>query len=194
MSDALSHDFLDVDIETGVANGRLLAYLAQHGEILSRTYADDRVSIHCRMPRKFLGQIPPQEAVIRHACSERQRPFGCVDKRQRWTPTAKWLQTDTRPAARVATAMALAPTCCTSISRSSMSRLNNKVAGATPQHLSPGRCPSHASVEQTIELRRPLLYRRTMGRLYIEHGSPQSYRSTCSYHRCLKRDRAGAGD
>jgi GTPase len=65
VSDALSQDFQDVDIETGVANGRLLAYLAQHGEILSRTYTEDRVSIHCRMPRKFLGQIPPQEAVIR---------------------------------------------------------------------------------------------------------------------------------
>lgn len=65
VSEALSHDFLDVDIETGVSNGRLLAYLAKNGEILSRTYADDRVSIHCRMPRKFVGQIPPQEAVIR---------------------------------------------------------------------------------------------------------------------------------
>jgi hypothetical protein len=65
VSDALSQDFLDVDIETGVSNGRLLAYLAKNGEILSRTYADDRVSIHCRMPRKFVGQIPPQEAVVR---------------------------------------------------------------------------------------------------------------------------------
>ena len=59
VSDALSQHFLDVDVETDVANGRLLAYLAKNGEILSRTYADDRVSIHCRMPRKYLGQIPP---------------------------------------------------------------------------------------------------------------------------------------
>ena len=55
VSTALTHHFLDVDIETDVANGRLLAALAKNGEILSRTYADDRVSIHCRMPRKFLG-------------------------------------------------------------------------------------------------------------------------------------------
>jgi GTP-binding protein HflX len=65
VSDALTHHFLDVDIETDVANGRLLAYLAKHGEILSRTYANDRVSIHCRMPRKSLGQISPQEAQIK---------------------------------------------------------------------------------------------------------------------------------
>ncbi len=65
VSDALSHNFLDMDIETGVSNGRLLAYLAKNGEILSRTYTEDRVSIHCRMPRKFLGQIRADEAVIR---------------------------------------------------------------------------------------------------------------------------------
>ncbi len=65
VSDALTHHFLDVDIEADVANGRLLAALAKNGEILSRTYTDDRVSIHCRMPRKFLGQIPPVEVRIR---------------------------------------------------------------------------------------------------------------------------------
>jgi GTP-binding protein HflX len=65
VSDALTHHFLDVDIEADVANGRLLAALAKNGEILSRTYADDRVSIHCRMPRRFLGQIPKVEARIR---------------------------------------------------------------------------------------------------------------------------------
>jgi GTP-binding protein HflX len=64
VSDALSQHFLDVDIETDVANGRLLAYVAKNGEILSRTYSGDRVSIHCRMPRKFLGQIRPDEARI----------------------------------------------------------------------------------------------------------------------------------
>ncbi len=65
VSEALTHHFLDVDVETDVANGRLLAALAQHGEVLSRTYADDRVSIHCRMPRRYLGTIPPAEARIK---------------------------------------------------------------------------------------------------------------------------------
>jgi GTP-binding protein HflX len=65
VSDALTQHFLDVDIDTDVANGRLLAYLAKHGEILSRTYADDRVTVHCRMPRKYLAPIPPADARIR---------------------------------------------------------------------------------------------------------------------------------
>jgi GTP-binding protein HflX len=65
VSDALTQHFLDVDIELAVANGRLLAYLAKHGEILSRTYSDDRVSVHCRMPRKYLAPIPAGEARIK---------------------------------------------------------------------------------------------------------------------------------
>ena len=65
VSDALTQNFLDVDVETDVANGRLLAALAKHGEILSRTYANDRVSVHCRMPRKYMGQISADEARIR---------------------------------------------------------------------------------------------------------------------------------
>ena len=65
VSDALTHHFVDVDVETDVANGRLLAYLAKHGEILSRTYTDDRVSVHCRVPRKFLGQLAPEQATDR---------------------------------------------------------------------------------------------------------------------------------
>jgi GTP-binding protein HflX len=65
VSDALTQHFLDVDIDMAVSNGRLLAYLAKHGEILSRTYSDDRVSVHCRMPRKYLAPIPADEARIK---------------------------------------------------------------------------------------------------------------------------------
>jgi GTP-binding protein HflX len=65
VSTALTQHFLDVDVETDVANGRLLAYLAQHGEILSRTFTGDRVTIHCRLPKKYAGRIRPEEAAVR---------------------------------------------------------------------------------------------------------------------------------
>ena len=39
----------------GVDNGRLLAYLAAHGEILSKKYPDERVIVHCRISAQFLG-------------------------------------------------------------------------------------------------------------------------------------------
>ncbi|MGD9633669.1 MAG: GTPase HflX [Pirellulales bacterium] len=65
VSTSLTQHFLDVDVETDVANGRLLAYLAQHGEILSRTFTGDRVTVHCRLPKKYAGRISPAEAAVR---------------------------------------------------------------------------------------------------------------------------------
>lgn len=64
VSDALSRTFRDVDIETGVDNGRLMAYLAQHGEVLSRQYNGLRVTMHCRIPEKYLGRINDPDSLI----------------------------------------------------------------------------------------------------------------------------------
>lgn len=57
VSDALSRPFLDVDVEMNVANGKLLAYLAAHGEILTRQYNEDTVKVHCRVPKKVINKI-----------------------------------------------------------------------------------------------------------------------------------------
>ena len=57
VSDTLSGGFLDVDIETGVENGRTLAYVAAHAEILSQRYHDSRVVIHCRIPQHYLARL-----------------------------------------------------------------------------------------------------------------------------------------
>jgi GTP-binding protein HflX len=57
VSAALSRSFADLDVETSVANGKLLAYLAAHGEILERQYAEDRVLIHVRIPQRHLGPL-----------------------------------------------------------------------------------------------------------------------------------------
>jgi len=65
ISDALSSTFRDVDVETGVENGKLMAYLAAHGEVLSKRFSDTRVTIHCRLPQKYLGRIDEPGTVIR---------------------------------------------------------------------------------------------------------------------------------
>ena len=65
MSDALSRSFLDVDVEIGVDNGRLLAYLAAHGEVLSKTFHDIRVVVHCRISQHFLSRMENDGVVIR---------------------------------------------------------------------------------------------------------------------------------
>jgi len=65
VSDALSRTFRDVDVETSVDDGRLMAYLAAHGEILSKRYGEQRVTVHCRIPQKYLGRIQGDGIVVR---------------------------------------------------------------------------------------------------------------------------------
>jgi GTPase len=69
VSRALSQGFVDIDVETGVENGKLLAYLAAHGEVLSQRYSDSRVVIHCRISQRHLGRLPDNNAVIRQHTS-----------------------------------------------------------------------------------------------------------------------------
>lgn len=64
VSDALSHAFKKVRVDMSVANGKLMAYLAAHGEILEREYEQDRVQITCRLPQKYLGRMPKQDVEI----------------------------------------------------------------------------------------------------------------------------------
>ena len=64
VSDALSRSFQDVDIEMHVSNGKLLAYIAAKGEILSTQYGEDMVKVHCRLPQKYLGRIDPTDTII----------------------------------------------------------------------------------------------------------------------------------
>ena len=64
-SDALSRSFADLDVETSVANGRMLAYLAAHGEVLDRQYDDDRVMIHVRLPQRHLGPLHEEGTTFR---------------------------------------------------------------------------------------------------------------------------------
>ena len=74
VSDHLGRAFRDVDIETDPGNGRLLAWLAAHGEVLSRHFAADRMTIHCRIPATLLGRIDSHDAVI-HDRSPSGRPL-----------------------------------------------------------------------------------------------------------------------
>jgi GTP-binding protein HflX len=65
VSRALSRSFADLDVETSAANGRLLAYLAAHGEVLSRRYDEDRVIVHVRIPERHLGPLHQEGTTFR---------------------------------------------------------------------------------------------------------------------------------
>ena len=66
VGEALSRSFADLDIEASVGNGRLLADLAAHGEILEKSYTDDnRVIIHARLPQRHLGVLRQDDVSAR---------------------------------------------------------------------------------------------------------------------------------
>jgi len=64
VSDTLSRSFCDLDVETGVENGKLMAFLSAHGEVLSKRFTNSRVTLHCRLPQKFLSRIYEPGTVI----------------------------------------------------------------------------------------------------------------------------------
>jgi len=64
VSAALTAHFADVDVEMSVSNGKLMAHLAAAGEVLSKRYHGERVTIHCRLPAKALGRIDLDEATV----------------------------------------------------------------------------------------------------------------------------------
>ncbi len=66
VAEALSRDFLDLEIHLSASNGKTLAYLSQYGEVLSRTYVEDRTVVHCRLPQKYLGPLRAQDDVQIH--------------------------------------------------------------------------------------------------------------------------------
>ena len=74
VSEALSRSFLDIDVEMGVDNGRMLAYLAAHGEVLSKTFHDSRVVVHCRIAQHFISRMENDGVVIRPQESHNGRP------------------------------------------------------------------------------------------------------------------------
>ncbi|WP_425399604.1 GTPase HflX [Aeoliella sp.] len=79
VSEALSINFVDADIDFAIDNGKLAAYIAKYGEILSRTHDGMRTTIHCRMPRKYLGRINRKDAEIRERSPSVALPEGQQD-------------------------------------------------------------------------------------------------------------------
>ncbi len=64
VSTALSRFFHDIIVETGVENGRLLAYLNSAAEVLSTKFDGERAFVHCRISAEALGRINDPTAGI----------------------------------------------------------------------------------------------------------------------------------
>ena len=62
VAERLGDGYVEATLETSVGNGRLLAYLAAHAEVLNQDYVDSRVTLLCRIPRRLLNTLPMQDA------------------------------------------------------------------------------------------------------------------------------------
>ena len=60
----LGDGYVETTLETNVANGRLLSYLAAHAEVVKQDYVDSRVTLHCRIPRRFLNSLPRNDTNV----------------------------------------------------------------------------------------------------------------------------------
>lgn len=58
VAELLARKFIEVDIETTVGNGKLMAFVMTHGELIHESYHDgDRVTFRCRLPEQYLAKV-----------------------------------------------------------------------------------------------------------------------------------------
>ncbi|MEX0824569.1 MAG: GTPase HflX [Pirellulaceae bacterium] len=67
VGEALSREFLDLEVDVAPSNGRLLAHLSARGEVLSRTVDEHCITVHVRMPAKAMGEVNKSALEIRKA-------------------------------------------------------------------------------------------------------------------------------
>jgi GTP-binding protein HflX len=60
----LGSGYVDAEVEMSAGNGKLLAWLSQHGQITDRRYTDSRVTLNCRLPRRFAERVSDDDVTI----------------------------------------------------------------------------------------------------------------------------------
>ncbi|MGI9440912.1 MAG: GTPase HflX [Rubripirellula sp.] len=67
VGEALGREFLDLEIDVDATNGRLLAFLAAKGEVVSQTCNETTITVRVRMPTGAMGQVHKSALAIRPA-------------------------------------------------------------------------------------------------------------------------------
>lgn len=60
VSDALTASFVEIELRLPVSDGKTIAWLSSHAEVLSKQYNDDCTIIHCRLPKGAGGKLANQ--------------------------------------------------------------------------------------------------------------------------------------
>ena len=64
VAERLGDGYVEATLETSVGNGRLLAYLAAHAQVVRQDYVDSRVRLLCRIPRRMLHTLPTDDTHV----------------------------------------------------------------------------------------------------------------------------------
>ncbi|MCO8120485.1 GTPase HflX [Stieleria sp. TO1_6] len=67
VGEALGREFMDLDIDVDPSDGKLLAYLAARGEIVSQEFGEDVVHVRVKMPVAAMGPVRMTALSIRPA-------------------------------------------------------------------------------------------------------------------------------
>jgi GTP-binding protein HflX len=57
VGEALGREFLDIEVQVDPADGKLLSYLSEKGEVISRDFGDEVTVVHVRMPAGAMGPV-----------------------------------------------------------------------------------------------------------------------------------------
>jgi GTPase len=60
VSEALTASFVEIELHLPLEDGKTIAWLASHAEVLAKQYNDDGAVIHCRMPAGAAGKLAGQ--------------------------------------------------------------------------------------------------------------------------------------
>ncbi len=65
VSDALTANFVELELRLPIDDGKTMSWLASHAEVLSKQYNDDHALVHCRMPAGAAGKLAGQGVSMR---------------------------------------------------------------------------------------------------------------------------------
>src|SRR5207244_8165795 len=61
----LSADFANVTVDVAASNGKVLSYLAAHAEVYRQEFDDNRIRVHCYLPRHLVHHIQEEDVRIK---------------------------------------------------------------------------------------------------------------------------------
>ena len=63
--ESLTADYIDAEIHTNLANGKVLAYLNAHAEIYHQEFKENEITVRCRLPRHLMHHIEGDGVVVK---------------------------------------------------------------------------------------------------------------------------------